>query len=97
MVGLGETREEVLQALKDLRTAGVDVVTLGQYLQPSPWNLPVVEYVHPDTFQAYSIAAKQLGFLYCAAGPLVRSSYRAAEFFLRGLMDRSETASSQEA
>ena len=90
MVGLGETEEELLQAFRDLRAAGVDVLTIGQYLQPSPWNLKVVEYVHPDTFQRYADAAMAMGFLYCASGPLVRSSYRAAEFFMKGLMERGQ-------
>ncbi len=88
MVGLGETDAELFQAFADLREAGVDVLTLGQYLQPSPWNLKVVEYVHPNTFQRYADKAMEMGFLYCASGPLVRSSYRAAEFFMKGLMER---------
>lgn len=87
MVGLGETEEELVQAMRDLRAAGVDVLTLGQYLQPSPWNLKVVEFVNPLTFKKYQERALELGFLYCASGPLVRSSYRAAEFFMKGLME----------
>ena len=87
MVGLGETQDELGQAMVDLRDAGVDVLTIGQYLQPSPWNLKVAEYVTPDTFNRYREQALELGFLYCASGPLVRSSYRAAEFFMKGLME----------
>ncbi|MBS2027928.1 MAG: lipoyl synthase [Deltaproteobacteria bacterium] len=87
MVGLGETEDELYAAMRDLRDAGVDVLTLGQYLQPSPWNLKVAEYVHPDTFKRHGDHALSLGFLYCASGPLVRSSYRAAEFFMKGLME----------
>ncbi|HEY5606469.1 MAG TPA: lipoyl synthase [Thermoplasmata archaeon] len=82
MLGLGETREEVLQTMRDLRATDVDIVTLGQYLRPSDWHLPVQEYVSPETFDALREAGEALGFLYVAAGPLVRSSYRAGEFFM---------------
>lgn len=87
MTGLGETREELLQALDDLRDAGCDIVTFGQYLQPSTWHLPVERYMHPDEFKALEQDAREKGFLYCAAGPFVRSSYRAAELFLKGLIE----------
>jgi lipoic acid synthetase len=88
MVGLGETEDELYASMRDLRAAGVDVLTLGQYLQPSPWNLKVEEFVPPDTFKRYADRALELGFLYCASGPLVRSSYRAAEFFMKGLLEK---------
>jgi lipoic acid synthetase len=88
MVGLGETDVELTQAFRDLRSAGVDVLTLGQYLQPSQYHLRVERFVPPSQFDAYRAEAERMGFLYVAAGPLVRSSYRAAEFFLRGLMER---------
>ena len=81
MLGLGEQEEELLQALRDLRAVGTDFLTLGQYLRPSPRNLPVVEYVTPETFSHYQKAAEEMGFLYVASGPLVRSSYRAGEYF----------------
>jgi lipoyl synthase len=81
MLGLGEREEELLQALRDLRAVGTDFLTLGQYLRPSPRNLPVVEYVTPERFSHYQKAAEELGFLYVASGPLVRSSYRAGEYF----------------
>jgi len=84
MVGLGETGAEVEEALRDLRGAGVEILTLGQYLRPSFWHLPVAEFVPPERFRAYRAAGERLGFRYVAAGPLVRSSYRAAELFLRG-------------
>ncbi|WP_242344026.1 lipoyl synthase [Anaeromyxobacter terrae] len=84
MVGLGETEDELLQAMKDLRAAGVEILTLGQYLRPSAWHLPVVEFVKPEKFAAWREAGLALGFRYVASGPLVRSSYRAAELFLRG-------------
>ncbi len=82
MLGLGETHEEVLGAMRDLRANGVDLLTLGQYLRPSDWHLPVQEYVAPEAFDELRAAGEALGFLYVAAGPLVRSSYRAGEFFL---------------
>ncbi|ABS26195.1 lipoyl synthase [Anaeromyxobacter sp. Fw109-5] len=84
MVGLGETEDELLEAMGDLRAAGVEILTLGQYLRPSAWHLPVVEYVKPEKFAAWREAGLGLGFRYVASGPLVRSSYRAAELFLRG-------------
>ena len=79
MLGLGETREEVLGVLKDLRAIGVQRVSLGQYLRPSLDNLPVVEYIHPDVFNEYENEARALGFGWAKAGPLVRSSYFAEE------------------
>ena len=89
MLGLGETEAELHQTLSDLRAAGVDILTLGQYLQPSKRHLDVVEYIHPDRFAEYKQIAESLGFLYVAAGPLVRSSYRAGEFFTAGLLARA--------
>ncbi len=82
MLGLGETREEVLETMRDLRAADVDIVTLGQYLRPSAWHLPVQAYVPPEAFDALRRDGEAMGFAYVAAGPLVRSSYRAGEFFL---------------
>jgi lipoic acid synthetase len=77
MVGLGETDEEILQVLCDLRTHGVDMLTVGQYLQPTPGHLPVVRYVEPARFRDYEREALALGFAHAACGPLVRSSYHA--------------------
>jgi lipoic acid synthetase len=88
MLGLGETEEEVLQAMEDLVGVGVDVLTLGQYLQPSPRHHEVVEFIHPDRFEDLGRKAEAMGFLYVASGPLVRSSYRAAELFLEGKIGR---------
>ena len=88
MVGLGETEEELMKTFTDLRAVGVDVLTLGQYLQPSQYHLRVERFVTPAEFERYKALAESHGFLYVAAGPLVRSSYRAAEFFMRGLMKR---------
>jgi lipoyl synthase len=92
MVGLGETEEELLQTFRQLRDVGVDVLTLGQYLQPSQYHLRVERFVTPTQFDTYRQAAQTMGFLYVAAGPLVRSSYRAAEFFLQGLMEQGRHA-----
>jgi lipoyl synthase len=80
MLGLGETEPEIFQAMDDLREAGVQVLTLGQYLRPTPQHLPVVAYIHPDTFQFYRKIALRKGFEHVASGPLVRSSYHAADF-----------------
>jgi lipoyl synthase len=79
MVGLGETHDEMVDAFADLRAAGVQVLTVGQYLRPSERHLPVVRYWHPDEFAALERAAYELGFEHVAAGPLVRSSYHADE------------------
>ncbi len=86
MVGLGESAGEVEQAMRDLRGAGVEVLTLGQYLRPSAWHLPVVEFVTPEAFAAYEAKGRELGFRYVASGPLVRSSYRAGELFMKGVI-----------
>jgi len=80
MLGLGETEPEVFQAMDDLREAGVSVLTLGQYLRPSPQHLPVVSYVEPSQFDAYKEIAVKKGFRHVASAPLVRSSYHAADF-----------------
>jgi lipoic acid synthetase len=80
MLGLGERVEEVMVALEDLRRAGCDILTLGQYLQPTLKHLPVVEFVSPEQFYAYGNVARQMGFIYVASGPMVRSSYHADEF-----------------
>lgn len=80
MLGLGETELELFQAMDDLREAGVTVLTLGQYLRPSQQHLPVVEYIHPDRFDFFKQIAEKKGFRHVASGPLVRSSYHAADF-----------------
>jgi lipoic acid synthetase len=77
MVGLGETKEEVLATLRDLRAHGVQVVTIGQYLKPRAQRVPMFRYVHPDEFAEYKALALELGFEHCESGPLVRSSYHA--------------------
>ena len=79
MLGLGETDEEVLQAMRDLREHDVEMLTLGQYLQPSIGHLPVLRYVSPETFKVFELAAMEMGFTHAACGPMVRSSYHADE------------------
>jgi len=79
MLGLGETPEEVLQVMRDLRAHRVDILTLGQYLRPSPKHLPIVRYVPPAEFDEYRRAGSEMGFSHVESGPLVRSSYHAAD------------------
>lgn len=86
MLGLGETHEEVIETLQDLRSVGVDIVTLGQYLQPTPKHLPVAEFVTPERFDEYRRIGMEMGFKFVESGPLVRSSYHAE----RHLFDMSE-------
>ncbi|MCB9396222.1 MAG: lipoyl synthase [Acidobacteria bacterium] len=88
MLGLGETESQVHQAMRDMRAVGVDVLTLGQYLRPTRKHLAVQEYLSPEKFDAYADVARDLGFLYVASGPLVRSSYKAGEFFLANYLAR---------
>jgi lipoic acid synthetase len=90
MLGLGEARSEVIQAMKDCLEAGVEIFTLGQYLQPSSWHLPVIDYVTPEQFKEYERIGLELGFKYVASGPLVRSSYRAGEFFIEAFLKEKE-------
>jgi lipoic acid synthetase len=80
MLGLGEREAELIDALTDLRRAGCDILTLGQYLQPTLRHLPVVEYISPAQFDAYGQQAQEMGFIHVASGPMVRSSYHADEF-----------------
>jgi lipoic acid synthetase len=84
MVGLGETEDEVMQTMRDLREVGVDFLTVGQYLKPAkdPKYLDIVEWVPPEQFAVYERIGLDLGFTYVASGPLVRSSYKAGEFFI---------------
>eukprot|EP00741_Cyanophora_paradoxa_P005269 tig00000865_g5108.t1 len=86
MLGVGEQAHEVRQTMRDLLNAGVDVVTLGQYLQPSKKHMKVEEYVAPEVFEQWRLEGEEMGFRYVASGPLVRSSYRAGEFFIQALL-----------
>jgi len=83
MVGIGETDDEVLTTMRDLRSVGVDVLTVGQYLRPTPKHLPVERFVVPEQFAEYERIGASMGFAFVASGPLVRSSYKAAEVYLR--------------
>jgi lipoic acid synthetase len=96
MLGLGEIESDVVKTMEDLRQVNVDILTLGQYLRPSKAHIPVSEYVSPARFEHYKHLADELGFLYVASGPFVRSSYRAGEFFLEALIRKKkmETKSS---
>ena len=82
MLGLGETYDEVVETMEDLRAVGCQVVTLGQYLQPTPKHLPVAEFVHPDTFAKLEALGHEMGFRHVESGPLVRSSYHAEKHVL---------------
>ncbi|MHC4201278.1 MAG: lipoyl synthase, partial [Planctomycetota bacterium] len=86
MLGLGETREEVETVMRDLGAAGVGILTLGQYLRPGPSRVPVAEYVEPGRFDEYARLARELGFAAVAAGPFVRSSYRAEELSMTAML-----------
>ena len=77
MLGLGEEKDEVLATMQDLAAQGTDILTLGQYLQPTREHLPIVRYVHPDEFAEYKVRGEAMGFIHVEAGPLVRSSYHA--------------------
>ncbi len=90
MLGIGEEAPQVEAALLALRAHHVDAVTFGQYLRPSPWHADVVRFVEPAEFALWQQRATELGFAYCASGPLVRSSYRAGEHFLRAMVARRE-------
>jgi lipoic acid synthetase len=88
MLGLGETREEVVETLRDLRVAGVDAVTIGQYLRPTMKHLPVHTFVPPDEFKEYEMIGEDLGFAFVASAPFVRSSYNAIEFSKKVMAER---------
>jgi lipoic acid synthetase len=88
MLGLGETREEVVKTLQDLRNLGVDAVTIGQYLRPTMKHLPVVEYIHPDVFKEYETVGEEMGFAFVASGPFIRSSYNAIAFSEKVMKER---------
>jgi lipoic acid synthetase len=95
MLGLGETDEEIIDTMFDLKDVGVDIFTLGQYLQPTPQHLDVTEYVSPEKFEYWRKYGEEVvGFRYVASGPMVRSSYKAGEFFLEAMIkgDRGVTA-----
>lgn len=88
MLGLGETEEEVIQVMKDLLAIGVGVFTIGQYLRPSSWHIAITEFVPPSQFEKYQRIGEELGFLYVASGPFVRSSYKAGELFIKNVIKK---------
>ncbi|MCJ1474535.1 hypothetical protein MMC13_003193 [Lambiella insularis] len=88
MLGLGETEEQLWETLRELRRVDVDVVTFGQYMRPTKRHMKVYEYVTPDTFELWRQRALDMGFLYCASGPLVRSSYKAGEAFIENVLKK---------
>ncbi len=92
MVGCGEEEAEVMEAMQLLRTADIDVLTIGQYLRPTPKHAELVRYVDPEEFERYRVEGERMGFKHVSSGPLVRSSYRAAEGFLKGIL-RGQKAS----
>ncbi len=96
MVGVGETDDEVLETMRDLRKAGVDVLTIGQYLRPTPKHLPLDRYVSPAGFDSLAAQGRAMGFAYVASGPLVRSSYKAAEVFVRTVLRPGDPAAADE-
>jgi lipoic acid synthetase len=89
MVGLGETDEEILDVMRDMRAHGIDMLTIGQYLAPSGHHLPVRRYVHPDTFKMFEAQAYEMGFSHAAVGAMVRSSYHADQQAHQVLADKA--------
>ncbi|MBI3412965.1 MAG: lipoyl synthase [Candidatus Aenigmarchaeota archaeon] len=92
MLGLGETEQEVCEAMDDLRNAGADFFTIGQYLRPTKKQMAAEKYVHPEVFERLKLAGKQKGFLYVASGPFIRSSYRAGELFVKSVLQKESKA-----
>lgn len=88
MLGFGETDDQVKQTLRDLREIGCDVVTFGQYMRPTKRHMKVVEYIKPEKFDYWRDTALDMGFLYVASGPLVRSSYKAGEAFIENVLKK---------
>ena len=88
MLGLGESEAETIEAMRDLKSVGVDILTMGQYLQPTARHFPVCEYIQPEQFKKLREIAETMGFTYVASGPLVRSSYRAGDFFAQKIMPK---------
>src|SRR5690606_23347923 len=96
MMGLGETEAELREAFADLREFDVDVLTLGQYLRPSMNHLPVERFYTPEEYTRLGDEAKSHGFLYVASGPMVRSSYKAGEFFIAGMIEKNREKKNKE-
>ena len=88
MLGLGESDEEIIQAMRDLRSVDVDILTIGQYLRPSSWHLPINNFVEPSKFKYFEQKGLELGFKFVASGPFVRSSYKAGELFVKNVIKK---------
>ncbi|XP_034915596.1 lipoyl synthase, mitochondrial [Populus alba] len=95
MLGCGETPEQVVKTMEKVRAAGIDVMTFGQYMRPSKRHMPVSEYITPDAFEKYRTLGMEMGFRYVASGPMVRSSYKAGEFYIKSMIESDRSASSQ--
>ncbi|EOA32189.1 hypothetical protein CARUB_v10015445mg [Capsella rubella] len=95
MLGCGETPDQVVKTMEKVRAAGVDVMTFGQYMRPSKRHMPVAEYVTPKAFERYQLLGMEmiLGFMYIASGPMVRSSYKAGEYYIKSMIDADRVAS----
>ena len=87
MLGMGESEDEILASIKDLREVGVDFIAIGQYLRPSKMHAEVKEYITPEKFEFYKEKAMGMGFAYAASGPFVRSSYKSGEYFIRAALN----------
>ncbi|KAL6951963.1 sphingosine N-acyltransferase subunit lip1 [Sarracenia purpurea var. burkii] len=94
MLGCGETPEQVVRTMEKVRTAGVDVITFGQYMRPSKRHMPVSEYITPEAFEKYQTLGMEMGFRYVASGPMVRSSYKAGEFYIKSMIESDRASSS---
>ncbi|XP_010467759.1 PREDICTED: lipoyl synthase, mitochondrial [Camelina sativa] len=93
MLGCGETPDQVVQTMEKVRAAGVDVMTFGQYMRPSKRHMPVAEYVTPEAFERYRLLGMEMGFRYVASGPMVRSSYKAGEYYIKSMIDADRVVS----
>ncbi|XP_031105477.1 lipoyl synthase 1, mitochondrial [Ipomoea triloba] len=93
MLGCGETPDQVVKTMEKVRAAGVDVMTFGQYMRPSKRHMPVSEYITPEAFEKYQVLGMQMGFRYVASGPMVRSSYKAGEFYIKSMIESDRAAS----
>lgn len=94
MLGCGETPDQVVRTMEKVRAAGVDVMTFGQYMRPSKRHMPVSEYITPEAFEKYRVLGMEMGFRYVASGPMVRSSYKAGEFYIKSMIDADRANSS---
>ncbi|XP_024020991.1 lipoyl synthase 2, mitochondrial [Morus notabilis] len=96
MLGCGETPDQVVKTMEKVRAAGVDVMTFGQYMRPSKRHMPVSEYITPEAFDKYRVLGMDMGFRYVASGPMVRSSYKAGEFYIKSMIESDRSASSSQ-